>query len=263
RLTQHKERRDGLSDEVAIGRSEIGNIEQEIQSLDQSSMTASQQAETAEEQAQRLQAGLRNAECEIKEQERQRHRLLETLTTSKVALAQVEERIAAFQGKQGQVDIDLAQRRQEQRQCDEQVSSARNRIIEGQLAMLRASERLAQACAIKEKAELSLIKLVQERQALRHERRELGGRAQAAQNAWRAQQDQAHARELVVNDMTHARDTLVERLREDYQIDLTDLYRQVQVGACPAPVPVEATTVNEEIAELRRKLARLGSVNLD
>src|SRR5262249_3552531 len=84
RLTQHKERRDGLSDEVAIGRSEIGNIEQEIQSLDQSSMTASQQAETAEEQAQRLQAGLRNAECEIKEQERQRHRLLETLTTSKV-----------------------------------------------------------------------------------------------------------------------------------------------------------------------------------
>ena len=51
----------------------------------------------------------------------------------------------------------------------------------------------------------------------------------AARERWRTHQEQAHARELEVNDLRHRRDTLVDRLREDYQVELAELY-QVQRG---------------------------------
>jgi chromosome segregation protein len=56
----------------------------------------------------------------------------------------------------------------------------------------------------------------------------------------------------------------VDRLREDYQIDLADLYEK-QPGAAgePPPPPLDTAQANEEIAELRRKLARLGAVNME
>jgi chromosome segregation protein len=112
---------------------------------------------------------------------------------------------------------------------------------------------------------------------------------QAVRSAWRTQQEQAHARELEVNDLRHRRDTLAERLHEDYQLELAAEYDKVtrwqgdkvtQEGEAPAPdggpdsvtlspchlvtlSSQDAAQANEEIAELRRKLSRLGSVNLD
>jgi chromosome segregation protein len=124
-----------------------------------------------------------------------------------------------------------------------------------------------------------------ERATHRQERMRLANLAQTVRAEWRAEQEQAHARELEVNDLRHRRDTLCDRLREDYQLELADLYRQavgnreqgtgnskegtgeeaaeahgLQPVGLPSLSPDEA---NEEIAELRRKLSRLGSVNLD
>src|SRR5262249_10843492 len=99
----------------------------------------------------------------------------------------------------------------------------------------------------------------------------------------RVQQEQAHTQELEATDLKHRRDTLVERLREDYQLDIAELYEKEKGKGSqePAAVPANdlqsgseepapeatpafnAADANEEIAELRRKLSRLGSVNLD
>ena len=60
----------------------------------------------------------------------------------------------------------------------------------------------------------------------RQERQPLAEQApDRPQSDWRAQQEQAHARELAVNDLRHRRDTLADRLREDYQLDLAELYQ--------------------------------------
>jgi hypothetical protein len=48
----------------------------------------------------------------------------------------------------------------------------------------------------------------------------LNEQMQSAHSAWQTQQEQVHAQELQANDLRHRRDTLVQRLREDYQIDL-------------------------------------------
>jgi chromosome segregation protein len=87
-----------------------------------------------------------------------------------------------------------------------------------------------------------------------------------------------------VNDLRHLREALSGRLREDYQIELAELYQQaVSSGqwtlggatipasepgaavpaASPAPHLPTTQEANDEINELKRKLSRLGSVNLD
>jgi chromosome segregation protein len=133
------------------------------------------------------------------------------------------------------------------------------RLAESQHTMLKASSALAHWYLDKEAAERQVGELLRERDLLRQERQMLADRAQAARNDWRVQQEQAHTQDLLATDLKHRRDTLLERLREDYQLDLAELYQ----NSCPLATDLDPAKANEEIAELRRKLNRLGSVNLD
>ncbi len=183
-----------------------------------------------------------------------------------MALAQAEERLSALRSRHQQTAADLEQRRQEQRQAADHLAGTRARLLESQRTMLHASSALAGWYLDKEAAERRLAELSGERDLRREERRLLLEQSQAARSAWRAQQEQAHARELQVNDLRHRRDTLVGRLREDYQVDISELYSQQSVlGTRYSVLSTEfgPDQANEEIAELRRKLARLGAVNLD
>src|SRR5262249_37092148 len=110
-------------------------------------------------------------------------------------------------------------------------------------------------------AEQRLAGQAAERDRHRQERQTLAEQAQAARGAWQAQQEQAHARELDVSDLRHRRDGLVGRLREDYQLELAELSQARAQEIASAALDVAAA--NQEIEELRRKLSRLGSVNLD
>src|SRR5207248_395977 len=80
------------------------------------------------------------------------------------------------------------------------------------------------------------------------------------------------ARELEANNLRHQRDTLVLRIREDYLVELAELYQTSRAQAPEAIVKTEdflasasgsIQAANDEITELRRKLGRLGSVNLE
>jgi chromosome segregation protein len=294
RLGQHRQRQQGLNEEVTVSRSEISVIERDAGVLEDAWRQAKTQAEEAEQQVQALQARLDNAEREIRQSEQDRQDRQQQATTAKVTLAQAEERLAALRVRQLQLDTDLGQRQSEQAQGEQRLTTAHTRLQESQRTLLQASAALAHWYLEKEAAERIVAELTRDRELKRQERQQLAERSQTARNEWQAQQEQAHARELVVNDMKHNRDSLADRLREDYQIELADLYqqiRQIEEGGSkieeeadgkpgehqedqgsllnpqcsilhPRPV-LDPLVVNEEIAELRRKLARLGSVNLD
>ncbi|TMQ32643.1 MAG: hypothetical protein E6K70_17440, partial [Planctomycetota bacterium] len=265
RLGQHRQRRDGLHEEVTLSRSEISGVEKEIENLEHSWRQASAQAQEAEQQVRLLQARLEKADEEISERERQRQLHQQRCTAAKVGLAQVAERLAALRAKHRQIETDLQQRRQERVQGERQLQDSRARMAESQRSMLQASAAQATWYQNKEARERRLVELNQDRELKRQERHVLGEQAQAARTTWQAQQEQAHARELEVNDLRHRRATLVERMREDYQLDLAELFRSrpAQATRDGSRQPLNAEQVQEEIAELRRKLSRLGSVNLD
>jgi chromosome segregation protein len=284
RLGQHRQRRQGLHEEVTLSRQEISGVEQDIAGLDTSWRQAQAQAQAAEQEVLRLQSRLAAAEQEIRTRDRERQTRQQECTAAQVALAQIEERLAALRAKHRQTEADLHERQREQAEGAARLAGARSRLTESQRTMLDASAALARWYLEKESAEGRLAELIRQRDHQRRERHQLNEQAQAARSAWRAEQEQAHACELQVNDLRHRRDTLVDRLREDYQLDLAELYRQAQEAPPPEsaekpaaqesalgePVTLlasvlasDAAAINEEVAELKRKLGRLGSVNLD
>jgi chromosome segregation protein len=297
RLGQHRQRQQGLNEEVTVSRSEIGVLDRDAGLLEDAWRQAKAQADEAEQKVRALHARLERAEQEIREGEQQRQEHQRQATAARVALAQAEERLAALRARQRQLDTDLEQRRQEQIQGEKRLASSRSRLQESQRTLLQASSALAHWYVEKEAAEHVVADLTRDRESKRLERQELAERSQAGRSEWQAQQEQAHARELVVNDMKHNRESLADRLREDYQIELEELYQRMreasriedrgskiekqggnessqgdeiatsfvdpQSSILNPRSSLDPLVVNEEIAELRRKLARLGSVNLD
>lgn len=268
RLLQHRQKREGLHEEVVLSRSEIGEVEQEVAKLDQAWRGAQSQAEAAEREVRMLQERLARAEQETRQNELLRADKQQKSTEAKVELAHVEERLAALQAKERQIEDDLEQRKQERSQGDQLLVASRSRLAESQSIMLRASTNLAQWYFEKETTERALAEQVVERDAFRAERHTMTESAQAARHAWKSQQEVAHTRELEVSDLRHRRDSLVERIRDDYQVDLGALHEETlaksgetaSLEVSPAP---DTAQIAQEIEELRKKLSRLGSVNLD
>jgi chromosome segregation protein len=238
---------------------------------------------------------MQQGEREIRQREQELQQRQLDYTAAKVELATVNERLSSLRTRHQQVAGDLQQRRQEQVQAEQHLTGLKARLDESQYTMLQASAALARWYCAKEGAEGRVAELTLERDVQRQQRQELNERAQALRHEWQGQQEEAHTHELEVNNLRNQRNTLADRLREDYQIELAQLYQEhlnhrdtetqrqeksevsndAAEGATPAfsdsslclgvsvVSPLDPAQVNEEIAELRRKLNRLGSVNLD
>jgi chromosome segregation protein len=292
RIGQHRQRRDGLHEEVQVSQSEITNLEQEIGSLETAWSKARADAAEAEARVQVLLDRVAAAEREIHDREEKRQQQQDEALAAKVALAQSEERLKAARARQQQLDTDLGQRQQEREQRQRHLLQTRSRLEDNQRTLLAASSAQATWYVRKEESERRLGGLSAERHQLRLDRQQRAEQAQSSQASWRNQQELAHARELEVNNLRHQLETLCARLQEDYHIDLAALYQEKrpqleatkstparcasegetnvdQAAAAAAvndePGPASRATLSpaEEIAELRRKLSRLGSVNLE
>src|SRR5207253_7641072 len=132
--------------------------------------------------------------------------------------------------------------------------------------LLHAQAELARLFLVKEAEERVLSDHSTRREQLRQDRGGLQEKVQAAHTAWRTEQESLLNRELAVNDLRHRQDTLVGRLRDDYQVELAALYEEQQAKSASESAslrdPIDIDAANKEIEELRGKLQRLGSVNL-
>ncbi|MCI0639017.1 MAG: chromosome segregation protein SMC [Gemmataceae bacterium] len=290
RALRHSDKRQDLFEEVTGQRDEMVRIEQDMAALEKSWHNAHAQAEEAEEQVQKLHGRIAEAEAELRQCEAQRHEQQLACTQAQVLLAKAEERQASLGSQHRQLAADLAQRRADEKQRLHALENALQRLSESQRTMLAASAHMAQAYLEKESAQRQVAEICAQRDQKRQDRARLAQQAQAARNEWRAQQEQFHARELAASELRHQRDTLIQRLREDYQVDLADLTAEGAENAEKGKsveqptegVPVDSTlpsssapsafsafkiedpaAAQEEIEELRRKLSRLGSVNLE
>jgi len=240
----------------------------------------------AETSVQDLAARVAAADHEIRQREEQRQQQQQQSLAGKVALAQIEERLTGLRARQRQLDTDLRQREKEREQRHQHLQQTSSRLEENQRTLLAVSSALAMWYLGKEQAERLLTGLTREREQTREQRQQLLEQTQHMRSTFRTRQEEAHARELEVNDLRHKLDALCARLNEDYQLDLGALYQerlanQPEASAVEMVLPAPASPLTEnsageetaspgvamspadEIVELRRKLARLGNVNLE
>jgi chromosome segregation protein len=273
RVQRHRDRRQGLHEEVSVSRDEMQRIEQEVVSLDNLWQDARTQAAQAEANVQELHARIHAADAELRQLDLSRQQQQQTCTLAQVALAKIEERLHSLRNQHLQASREHQQRRQEWQQGQQNVGTLRIRLQESQRTMLQASAILAHAFLEKEKAQIAVAAMESSREQKRLDRARLTQQAQAARVDWRKVQERVHQRELESTNLRHQLETLLQKLREDYQVDLAELDRQRQTTPTnddttahePAPLAerFDPQAALAEIDELRRKLAKLGSVNLE
>lgn len=190
--------------------------------------------------------------------ERRRGRLQREVTAAKVELAKSEERLTNLRLRRQQFEQDQQERRRSIADCREQLEQARRRGALAMLTILDAESRLAECYLLKEALVRAASNCVQRRELQAGVRAQRTAEAQAARQTARKAEEQQHARELAAHEIRLERGALADRLRDDYQIELSELEH--------APSDEEQRQreeVDREIAELRRKLNHLGNVNLD
>ena len=272
RVERHRERRQGLHEEATLQRSELDKIETDIDRLDAAWQAAQAEAASAESQVTSLLERLHGAEDEIRRLESDRQSQQLECTAGQVELAKIEERSqVALRSRHRQLAHDHHDRQDELIASAQSMETAQRRLLESKQTMLDASAQLADGYGEKESLEVGIRTMIDQRESRRHERVRLAQQAQTVRGEWREQQEIYHRHELEANDLRHLSDGLVDRLREDYQVDLAELHKAAvaaseggsrRKGSRTAARSLDVPAVQEEIAELKKKLARLGSVNL-
>jgi len=289
-IAQHRQHATRLDEEVALYRSELQILEQEVDSLEEVWRDTCRKAEEAERASRDLQIRLAQMEQEARAQDQERVRRQAEHTAAQIAFAQIDERLGALMERFEQLQADLARGRGELSRIERHEEVLHGRLTECRLAMLTASAGLAEGYRAKEQYERHSAGLSEQRDRDRDARRNLLERLQGARSVSQDQVEKLHARELTLRDLRNEQRGLVDRLREDYGVDLEFMDReQFQVRSevpnsefrVPNEDPTELGTrnselgtgsepignpeqVNQEIADLRDRIAKLGkNVNLD
>jgi len=142
--------------------------------------------------------------------------------------------------------------------------SARLKQTESTLAILRATAGAAAAYGEKDSRERQAAELAARRDSFRATKDDLQHDLKAARDAWTARHDKAHAHELAARDLANRQEATATRIREDYGIDLAEKAAEEEIiELVPEAASGLAQTPIEEIEDLRYKITRLGSVNLE
>jgi chromosome segregation protein len=181
----------------------------------------------------------------------------EERTQARVALAQLREKHAALVDQLAAAERDLASTRDGIEQGRADLAQCQDRIRDSERTMLRLQSEIASLFMDKESAEAEVRRLA----GCRADRREavagLTQKARAIEDEIDEFQERLHARELEAREVQTKRDDLVQRVRDDFGLDIAERYAQWQ------PSEVNWNAVSEEIRDLQGKIERLGAVNLE
>lgn len=199
------------------------------------------------ENQQRLDAVARDRDVRVKE-----------VTTQRIALAKSEQRVEALRARLVQLQDDQRERERASTDARSHLAQTLDRILASERAILAATSQVAELYVRKEadardSAERTALQL-----ALLVERQTLADEVARVRRQLRKLEESHHEHELKANEVRHERQTLADRLRDDYGIELEVMQAQAAQEDERARAEVE-----EEIASLRRKINNIGAVNMD
>ncbi|HEY2148569.1 MAG TPA: hypothetical protein VGH32_11565, partial [Pirellulales bacterium] len=210
------------------------------------------------------QASLSDAEVRISnnarrvaelEDERQR-RNRETMA-AKIELARSEQQLEHLEAQLRQFERDREERQRAIADGQEHLAQSIGRLRETEEQILSSESELAGLYLQKESMSAQTAEFVAERAIKRNERAAAAEESQRHRAQIRKLEERLHQLQLSAGELTHQRTALVVRLRDDYGIESEALDRST-VGESR-----ERSAIEDEIADLRRKLSNIGNVNLD
>ena len=180
-------------------------------------------------------------------------------TAAKVSLAKREQSLEDLRNRMQQFQQDHQEREKAIEDTQSHLQSAIARKERSERTVLDTESQIAQLYLAKEQFAQEIVAHTQQRSAAEAKRFDLTEQAKSVRSRLKKLESQAHQAELGATEVRHERNSLHQRMREDYDIELD----QVEQDAQDEAEQQERDQVEEEIAELRRKITNIGNVNLE
>ena len=200
--------------------------------------------------------------------DRDRGEVLAEINRLRVASAAGAERVAAARET-------AETRRNERAACARDAAAVADRHAAAvrrredlDLELLTAGGVVAEATLAAERSASRLGEIATARDTLAADRQAAGARAEQGRASALALGESLHAGQLEAGEARHRRQRILERIRDEYDIDLE---AEIRDGGIPpaapegegAPIPADRSELESEIETLRRKLGTMSSVNLE
>ena len=238
---------------------ELDKLDTQIQRASDELEQTKTNREGIDEQIAVLERRLIETQQQVEESEQHHSEHLKTATNAKIELAKSEERLDAFKDKIRQFEERLAERQTNLMELRRRSLTLKNRREDAEMTILRIESGLALLYLKKESTMAAAGESLVKRTESVSERVAVQAEWKRQQSELNKRQSKRHTKQLELERLLQEQKTLLDRIRDDYDIDLTDL-PQDDGNEFPN---TEHQTPNTEIEELRRKIQKLGNVNLE
>ncbi len=284
-----------LSQEEQLLQSEIGLLDEQVRQAAARAADAAERVNGLEARQGDLQQDIDTSQEQLKQAQAARAGVQERLTQARVAAGQLAEKRAGVLASLHQTQRDMDRAAQEHQRSVSAVELAGQRLMDAERTLLDAQQHLAYACQKKEALQRDALQLRKERSDCRAGLEKVQESLKVLRQQYEVQEARFREQELAASQLQLRIDTLVQRTKEELQIDLTQRtgvgYRVSGVGrdagssspegreeaseaqgqleeeqqqAQPAiPEQIDWAAVEAEIADLRGRIERLGHVNLE
>ena len=201
---------------------------------------------------------LHDLAAEIQERDRQREEHALQATAAKVELEKSHEQLDVLRTRVDQLEADQRDRKDTLNETQQLLADSQRRAMEAEAELLQTSSRLALLYLDQESLDRQKLGFLATREQLAGERAQRSGLVQSLRRKAHKLEESQHRQQLAASELHHQRKNLADRLREDYGIEISQLEKAVSEED-----ESQRLNVEEEIADLRKKINQIGSVNLD
>lgn len=199
---------------------------------------------------------------------------------SQISAAKCEQRVEMLRQQVEQAQRSVQERQRALDEMRQLLADRESQAIELEKAILAGQQTLTELQLRKEQQSQELAKLAAAEETLRSERVSLTEQLRDARQQLTTLQSQQHRLEVAVSRLRHERQTLCDRMREDYGIDLEqqatnnpqpasgehgDAARAADLGDGKESrsSQINRDAVEREIEELRNQINNIGAINLE
>lgn len=203
-----------------------------------------------------LEQTLRARQTELTDTERERKEVEQAAHRRNVELAKFEQRVESLRLSKLRYEQDNDLRAKAVAELQQQLASCLTKQRQTEREILHATSKIAEAYLLQEQDEQQIQALREDETDIDSARRARLAALKTAAREMEGLRSSSHTLEMQSGELRMKRDAVAERLRDDYGIELSEIEDELDDQG-------ERQAIEQEIAELRRKISNIGAVNME
>ncbi len=251
-----------LQDELAAANAELEQTGSLLATLLSAYSTQQTDLSTNEAAASQLSQLIEKEESDARETQKQRDHLERELTKAKVSVGKYEQQLETLQAQVADEREQLTLQADNEKQLSVRISDDASSRKAAEVAIEVATEAISRLSLEKDEVADKLAAMSRQRLEVDGQRREITNLINERRDSLKQAEEKLTQGRFRIEQIGLQRSQLLERMQEDYDIDIATL-DEFEAPGEEFDEHAEREEIDQEITDLRKKLGQIGSVNLE